>query len=138
MNQFVTSHNLGYVTGEQGFYELPGGPVRGSDLSFTSWDRLPGRVRRREPIPLGGPDLVVEVLSPSNTPGEMKRKRSEYFRGGVRLLWEIDPRTRTARVYTSETAFSDMTAADTLVGDPVLPGFTLSLSQLFAELDRRG
>lgn len=138
INQFVTARNLGYVTGEQGLYELPGGPVRGPDISFTSWDRLPGRRRPTEPIPLGGPDLVVEVLSPSNTPREMARKRDEYFRGGVRLVWEIDPRQRTVRVYTAADQFRDLTAADTLAGDPVLPGFILPLAQLFAELDRHG
>lgn len=138
VNLFVTTHNLGYVTGEGGFYELPGGTVRGPDVAFTRWDRLPGRARPRGPIPLSCPDFVVEVLSPSNTPGEMGLKRREYFGGGVRLVWEIDPRARTVRVYTSETVFTDHTAADTLTGDPVLPGFTLPLAPLFAELDRHG
>jgi Uma2 family endonuclease len=84
------------------------------------------------------PELVVNFSRPGNTPGEMTRKRGEYFRAGVRLVWEIDPRARTVRVYTSVTAFTDLTAADTLDGAPVLPGFTLPLSQLFAELDRHG
>jgi Uma2 family endonuclease len=82
--------------------------------------------------------LVVNCFRPGNTPGEMARKRGEYFRAGVRLVWEIDPRARTARVYTSETSFTDLTEADTLDGNPVLPGFTLPLAQVFAELDRRG
>jgi Uma2 family endonuclease len=138
VNQFVTAHNLGYTTGEQGLYELPGGPVRGPDISFTTWDRLPGRRRPTEPIPLGGPDLVVEVLSPSNTAAEMDRKRTEYFRGGVRLVWEIDPRARTVRVYSAADRHQDFTAADTLTGGNVLPGFSLPLAQLFAELDRHG
>ena len=68
----------------------------------------------------------------------MDRKRDEYFRAGVRLVWEIDPRKRTARVYTALDRFTDLTAADTLTGDPVLPGFTLPLAALFAELDRHG
>lgn len=138
INQFVITHNLGYVTGEQGLYELPGGPVRGPDVSFTSWDRLPNRRRPKEPIPLGAPDLVVEVLSPGNTPGEMARKRDEYFRGGVRLVWEIDPRARTVRVYSALDRYQDFTAADTLTGGSVLPGFRLPLADLFAELDRHG
>lgn len=138
INQFVTTHNLGYVTGEQGFYELPSGPVRGPDLSFTNWDRLAGRRRPVDPIPLGAPDFVVEILSTNNTPGEMRRKRGEYFHGGVRLLWEIDPRKRTVRVYTAEDQVRELTEADELTGDSVLPGFVLSLAQLFAELDRHG
>jgi Uma2 family endonuclease len=68
----------------------------------------------------------------------MARKRDEYFRGGVRLVWEIDPRARTVRAYTATDHYQDFTAADTLTGEPVLPGFTVSLAQLFAELDRHG
>ena len=43
------------------------------------------------------PDLVVEVLSESNTPAEMERKRSEYFAAGVRFIWEVDPQASHGR-----------------------------------------
>ncbi len=138
LNNFIIPRNLGKASGEQGLVELPGGPVRGPDVTFVSWDRLAGRRAPVDPIPELAPDLVVEVLSRSNTPGEMTRKRGEYFRAGVRLVWEIDPRARTVRVYTSETAYTDLTAAETLDGGAVLPGFTLPLTDLFAELDRHG
>lgn len=136
--QFVVPRNLGVVTGEQGFVELPDGPVRGPDVAFTSWDRLANRRRPQEPIPQLAPDLVVEVLSPKNAPREMARKRGEYFRSGVKLLWEIDPRARTVRVYTSETDCADLTVADSLDGRDVLPGFSLPVAHLWAELDRHG
>jgi Uma2 family endonuclease len=84
------------------------------------------------------PDLAVEVLSKSNSPREMARKRDEYFRAGVRLVWEIDPRTRTVRVYTAVDLFEVLTVADTLTGGDVLLGFTLPLADLFADLDRHG
>lgn len=138
LNQFVISRNLGYVTGEAGFVELPSGPVRGPDVAFFSWDGIAARRAPAEPIPRMAPDFAVEVLSPSNTKREMERKREDYFRSGVRLVWEIDPRARTARAYTALDQFRDLTAADTLTGDPVLPGFTLPLADLFAELDRHG
>ena len=138
INNFVLARNLGMVTGEHGFVELPDGPVRGPDVAFTSWDTVTNRRRPNEPIPRLAPDLVVEVLSPKNTAREMDRKRGEYFRSGVKLLWEIDPRARTVRVYTSETAFTDLTATDSLDGRDVLPGFTLPVADLFAELDRHG
>jgi len=135
---FVHPRNLGLITGADGTYEVLLGLVRLPDVAFVSWDRLPGRRVPEEPIPNVVPDLAVEVLSPSNTVKEMARKRGEYFRAGVRLVWEIDPRTRTAHVYTSEASFTDLSAADTLDGGPVLPGFTLPLGELFAELDRHG
>ena len=73
-----------------------------------------------------------------NTPEEMAIKRQEYFRSGTRLVWEIDPDTRTARVYTAPDAFTDLTATDALDGGAVQPGFTLPLAEVFAELDRQG
>ena len=54
---------------------------------------------RRHPCPPLVPDLVVEILSESNTPAEMKRKRSEYFDSGVRVIWEVDPAARTVHVH---------------------------------------
>jgi Uma2 family endonuclease len=134
----VRGQNLGILSGPDGTYELISGLVRLPDLAFVSWDRLPGRRLPEEPVPNVVPDLAVEILSASNTFGEMARKRGDYFKAGVRLVWEIDPRARTVRVYTSETAYTDLTANDTLNGAPVLPGFTLPLTQLFAELDRHG
>jgi Uma2 family endonuclease len=136
ISNFVDAHDLGEVNGGDGFIELPSGPVRAPDVSFVSH----ARARTRQPgqaVPQFAPDLAVEVLSPSNTKAEMARKRDEYFRAGVRMVWEIDPRARTACVYTASDRYTDLTAADTLAGDPVLPGFTLPLAELFARLDRR-
>lgn len=66
----------------------------------------------------------------------MARKRREYFAAGVLLVWEIDPRTRTAAVYTATDRVTVRAEAQTLDGGDVLPGFTLPLRDLFAELDR--
>jgi Uma2 family endonuclease len=84
------------------------------------------------------PNLAVEVLSRSNTPGEMTAKRQEYFAAGVQLVWEINPETRRVVVYRSPTDATTLTATDNLDGGTVLPGFALPLHQLFAELDRHG
>jgi hypothetical protein len=77
------------------------GLVRIPDVSFISWDRMPGRQIPARPIPDLVPDLAVEVLSEGNTDKEMERKRGEFFRAGVRLAWFIDPVDRTAVVYTA-------------------------------------
>lgn len=138
LNGFVIPRNLGLVTGSDGTVELMADLVRIPDVAFTSWDRLPGRRRPTAPVPRLAPNLAVEVLSRSNTPGEMAAKRQDYFAAGVEVVWEIDPRVRTVVVYTSVTASTTLTAADTLDGSPVLPRFTLPLQQLFAELDRQG
>ena len=138
LGPFIRQRNLGILTGADGSYEMLSGLVRLPDVAFVSWDRLPGRRVPSQPIPDVVPDLAIEVLSKSNTPGEMAGKRDEYFRAGVRLVWEFDPRARTARIYSAADKYRDLAVADVLSGDPVLPEFTLPLSQLFAELDRHG
>lgn len=136
INNHVLANNLGAVTGEAGFFDLPDGPVRAPDVAFTAWRTMPGRQRPREAFPNLAPDLVVEILSPGNTAREMARKRREYFRCGVRLVWEIDPRARTVVEYAADDAGRPLT--DALDGGAVLPGFRVPLTTLFAELDRRG
>lgn len=138
LNAFVLPRNLGIVTGEAGTVELAAGLVRIPDVAFTSWDRLPGRRYPVAPIPRLAPNLAVEVLSEGNTPGEMAVKRQDYFAAGVELVWEIDPDARTVTVHTSLTQSTTLGPADVLDGGAVLPGFTLQLQQLFAELDRHG
>jgi Uma2 family endonuclease len=138
IDAFVRPRNLGIVTGEAGTMRLLSRRVRAPDVSFVSWNRLPGRRPPAVPIPDLVPDLAVEVLSESNTPKEMAIKRQEYFGGGTQLVWEIDPDTRTARAYTASDVFTPLTAADALDGGPVLPGFILPLAEVFAELDRQG
>jgi Uma2 family endonuclease len=83
------------------------------------------------------PDLAVEVLSPSNTKREMEQKRREYFLGGCRLVWEIDPVKRTARVYTAPDESKLVREKGTLDGGDVLPGFRLPLARLFARAGKR-
>jgi Uma2 family endonuclease len=138
LNAFVIPRNLGVVTGEAGTMEIMADLVRIPDVAFTNWNRIPGRRRPSAPIPRLAPNLAVEVLSRSNTPGEMAVKLQEYFAAGVELVWEIDPRARTVVVSTAATQSTTLTEADTLDGGTVLPGFALPLQQLFAELDRQG
>jgi Uma2 family endonuclease len=139
LNAFVIPRNLGIVSGADGMMRLFAGRVRIPDIGFASWDRFPNRRRPPEPIPDLAPDLAVEVLSESNTRAEMRLKREDYFRGGCRLVWEIDPEARTITIYTRvDPHDAILTVADTLTGDPVLPGFVLPLAGFFDELDRHG
>jgi Uma2 family endonuclease len=138
LSNFVRPRNLGLVTGESGMMRLAADLVRIPDVAFVSWERLPNRRVPSEPIPGLAPDLAVEVLSASNTPREMARKRQEYFAAGVRLVWEVEPTARTVAVYTAAEQSTVLHEADTLDGGAVLPGLALSLREVFAELDRQG
>jgi Uma2 family endonuclease len=63
----------------------------------------------------------------------MDRKLREYFSAGVRLVWIVDPRKRTARVYTAVDQSVLIKEGQSLDGGAVLPGFVLPLSELFAD-----
>jgi Uma2 family endonuclease len=132
LNVFAQQHDLGGVLGADGTVELFPGQVRIPDVAFYSWSKLPGRQIPDDPIPELAPDLAVEVLSKTNTRGEMFAKRKDYFFAGVKLVWFVDPRARTVEVYTAPDQATVLTDADTLTGGDVLPGFSLPVAQVFA------
>jgi Uma2 family endonuclease len=131
---FVEKTDLGIVLPADGMMRLAPGLVRIPDLSFISWEHLPGRRPPREPIPDLVPDLAVEVISRYNTREEMDRKLRDYFTAGVRLVWYVyhTPR-REVWAYVSPTECTVVREDQTLDGGAVLPGFTLPLANLFAE-----
>ncbi len=138
IRSFLQQHNLGIVLGADGTVQLAPGLVRIPDVSFFSWDRMPGGKIPTAPIPDLVPDLAVEVLSASNTKAEKRRKLVDYFQAGVRLVWYIDPPTRTARVYTDPDLFTTLDDNETLDGGEILPGFALPLRRYFESLDATG
>lgn len=137
LGPFANDRDLGVVLAPDGMLRLRPRLVRIPDVSFISWDKIPGGEFPDEPIPDLVPDLAVEVLSEGNTKREMERKLGEYFQAGVRLVWLIDPKSRTVDVYTSPTEFRRFRNGQTLDGGSVLPGFKLPLRQFFARTTRR-
>ena len=138
LRRFVRQHNLGLVTAPDGMMRLAAGLVRIPDVAFISWGRLPQRRVPTAPIPDLAPDLAVAVLSAGNTSREMARKCREYFAAGVRVVWLVDPETRTVTVHTRLENATVLSESDMLQGGEVLEGFTLSVRVLFAELDQQG
>lgn len=134
LNNFVVPRRLGVVGGPDAVTRLTGRQLRLPDVSFYPWASLPaGGTHAR--VGEVAPAVAVEVLSDSNTPAEMARKRREYFASGTRLVWVVDPRTETVAVFTDPTTPITLTSADTLDGGAVLPGFTLPVADIFAYLD---
>jgi Uma2 family endonuclease len=136
LRDFVNKHDLGFCTGADDLVELMPKLVRGPDVCFVAWEKRPDRTVDTDAISKCVPDLVVEVLSPSNTRNEMARKRKDYFFAGIRLVWEIDPRTRTAEAYTAPDEKTAIPADGSLEGSDVLPGFRLPLAKLFEKFPR--
>ena len=103
--------------------------VRAPDVAFVSWHRIPTEQRGFAEL---APDLAVEVLSPTDRPGDVLTKVADWLTAGSSLVWVVDPARRVARVYRADGDESLVTEASTLNGEHVLPGFTLLLRSLFA------
>jgi Uma2 family endonuclease len=82
------------------------------------------------------PDVVFEVVSRSSVERDYQIKRDEYLRAGVRVYCIIDPQARTALVLSrkGDTWWETRLAANATLTLPTLPGFSLSLADLFAPL----
>jgi Uma2 family endonuclease len=136
LSEYLDEHDLGVVSGADATMRLAPGLVRLPDVAFISWQRFPNQRLPSEPVPGVAPDLAVEVLSQGNTEAEMERKLREYFAAGVRLVWYLDPETRTVRVYNSPAEVTKLGEEETLEGGEVLPGFRLPIREWFERAER--
>ncbi len=78
----------------------------------------------------GPPDLAVEVLSPRDRAGRVTEKVVSYLQHGVRLVWLIDPRQRTLRVFAPGQDTRTLHEDDILDGGDVLPGFSVRVADV--------
>lgn len=126
---FVKERKLGHVFDSSTGFRLPGGNIRLPDVAFVALGRFDGE-RTPEDFPDLAPDLAVEVLSPGDRSRDVLDKIGEYLQAGVRLVWVIDPKERTAAIYRSLTQVRMVDANDFLDGDDVLPGFRRRLAEV--------
>jgi Uma2 family endonuclease len=120
------------VTAESGYILSDDPPiVRGPDVAVVlrprSGEGEPGGWIR------GAPDVVVEVLSPSDTSTLVQEKTLDYLEAGAKLVWLVDPRARTVTVIRPDGSARILRKHETLEGEDVLSGFTVPLVELFAE-----
>lgn len=78
------------------------------------------------------PDLAVEIVSPSDRRPAVRRKAESYLAAGIPLVWIVDPRARTVRVYAAGTEPRVVREGEVLDGGDVVPGFALAVAELFA------
>jgi len=131
LRDYLKTNKLGILAGADGPYHLDEHLVRFPDLSFVAWENIPRDADPNTPIPDWVPSLAIELISPGNTRGEMRRKLDDYFNAGVEQVWYVYPDERVVRVYTSVEDCRTLTEADELDGGQLLPGFRLSVRELF-------
>ena len=126
-------HNLGLVNGaEAGYRCFPDDPnkVRKPDASFISFDRLPP-YGEREGFARIAPDAAVEVVSPHDLYADVEIKVAEYLSAGVRLVWVLNPATKSVRVHRADGSVADLGPDDELSGEDVIRGFSCRVGDLF-------
>lgn len=126
---FVLQCRLGEVYIAETGFVLARNPdtVRAPDVAFVGADRV---VPIDEYFP-GPPDLAFEVISPSDLYSEVAEKTREYLRAGTRAVVVVDPRTTTVNVHRPDGVTT--TVADVLAVDDVVPGWKMTLAEVFPE-----
>ena len=131
LKSFTKPRKLGWVLGESGVQtEFDPDTVRGPDVFFVSLERCPTRPKEWFTIP---PDLVVEILSPGDRPGETRAKVREYLDSGVGLVWVVNPETKSVTVHAGSAPGTKLAETDTIDGGDALPGFTCVVADFFAD-----
>jgi Uma2 family endonuclease len=132
LKRYVKQTNAGRVTVESGVLTETGpDTVRGPDAAFWSYQRLPAD---QTPVVFANvaPDLAVEVVSPSNSRKDIAGKVREYFAGGAKLVWIVDPDERTVTIYHKPGDGQVLWDDAILNGADVLPGFSCAVAELFS------
>jgi Uma2 family endonuclease len=134
LDAFCQANPRGWVFPEGVSYQcFPDAPsrVRRADVSFIRADRMSLEQATAEGHLLITPDLAVEVLSPNDLAYEVDAKVQEYLRAGVRLVWVVNPETRTVKIHRPQAAGTILGESDDLEGEDVVPGFRCRISDLF-------
>jgi Uma2 family endonuclease len=113
-------------------FRLPNGADRSPDVAWVRlerWQALSSGERKGFP-PLC-PDFVVELRSESDSLATLQRKMQEYLDNGLGLGWLIDPQHHKVYLYRPDQAVEVLTNPISLSGEPLLPGFSLLLKDIW-------
>lgn len=133
LKAFLATHDLGHALCNDAGIVTERSPdtVRGSDVTFYSYARLPkGEVP--EGYPSVAPEIVFEVLSPTDRWKEVLRKVAEYLNAGVLYVCVVDPKQLSVMRYNHDRPEDRLTGSQSLEFADVLPGFSLSVENIFA------
>jgi Uma2 family endonuclease len=127
---FLEQNPIGEALNSENLFALSAATRRAPDLAVILGDR--SKELRGAKVILVVPDIAIEILSPSETPRLVHRKLKQYFQAGVKEVWLIDPEDRTGEIWTGPSLPQhELTASDS-IESPLLPGFSVTLQELFA------
>jgi Uma2 family endonuclease len=131
---FARPRRLGRVYNAEGGFVLFSDreTVRAPDVAFVRAERMP-RGEARKHFARMAPDLAVEVLSPTDRISELLAKVQMYQESGVPLIWVVDPDLETITVIARDNPTVILNSSDDLDGGEILPGFSVTVAEIFAE-----
>ena len=133
IEQFARKNKMGVVYAAETGFQLRENPdtVRAADAAYVVQERVPpdGEPEGYWAI---APDLVVEVVSPSDSASEVQNKVTDWLDAGCRLVWVVYPDTATITEYRSLTEVRVLTGEQSLDGGDVLPGFSCAIGEVFS------
>ena len=133
LTAYVRQQKIGFIFDSDTSFKMASGNRRSPDCSFFSKERIKSLGGIPKGYIEGSPDLAVEILSPGNTVEQIHEKIVEYFENGSRLVWIIHPDENYILVYHQPQPDQLKRPGDLLEGEDVIPGFSLDLSEFFAE-----
>ena len=129
---FVRQRNLGIVTGGPGIYiERDPDTVRAPDCAFVSHERIVAPLPNRGYIFGLIPDLAAEVISPDYPVAEAEARAQMWLDAGVRLALLAYIDTQEIIAYGDDGTTQRFGVNDTLICEPVLPGFACPVADIF-------
>lgn len=119
---------LGYTFSSSTIFKLPNGGDRSPDVAWIQkqrWEALTPEQRRKFP-PIA-PDFVIELRSATDDLATLRQKMQEYMDAGVKLGWLINPQQQQVEIYRLGKDVEVQNLPTELLGEDVLPEFSLSL-----------
>ena len=128
----VEENDLGTVYAAETGFLLSSNPdtVRAPDVAFVAGSQDPDEATVSGYWP-GAPDLVVEVLSPSDTYSEVESKVMAWLNAGTRIALVLDSERRQMTAYRSRSEIKILTGQETFEAQDVVPGWSLRIADLF-------
>ncbi len=125
----------GIVVASSTGFRMSNGDVLCPDASFSSIARIKAMGGIPDEFFKGAPDLVADVLTPHDDLLALHNKLLTYFGNGTRLCWVVNPDKEIVHVYHSPVPDAILTKTDFLDGEDIVPGFKLSVGELFKALE---
>ncbi len=130
LEDFAIPRSLGWIATNDSFVKVADGTVRGADVLFVSYARVPQADMPPEHLEVP-PELIFEIRSPTDRISAITAKAAEYLACGVGVVVVLDPKTQSATVFRETDFAISLRADDKLDLSDVLPGFEVAVAKFF-------